>query len=156
MKHLLFFLFSSLGTITFAQQGVLTTGVNATGSGGSASYSVGQLTWNMFTGNDGSVIQGVQQPYEISVLTSIINYNVTLNYIIYPNPTLGKVTLSINDTELDGLRYQLFTLSGVILQEKNIEAGETEIHIESYQPSTYFLRILQNQQAIKLFKIVKN
>lgn len=156
MKHLLFFLFSSLATITFAQQGVLTTGVNATGSGGSASYSVGQLTWNMFTGNNSSVIQGTQQPYEISVLTSISNYEVTLNYVIYPNPTLGKVTLNINDTDIDGLKYQLFNLSGVMLQEKNIETVETEIHIESYKPSTYFLRILQNQQAIKLFKIVKN
>ncbi len=51
-----------------AQTSVNATGGNASGSGGSASYSVGQVVYTTHTGTNGSVAQGVQQPFEISVV----------------------------------------------------------------------------------------
>ena len=54
-----------------AQESVNATGGNASGSGGSASYSVGQVVYTNNTGTSGSVAQGVQQPFEISVVTGI-------------------------------------------------------------------------------------
>ena len=156
MKHLLLIPFLILTTITFAQQGVITGGGNATGSGGSASYTVGQVAWNMFTGTNGSVLQGIQQPYEISIISGIDDFDVSLNYVVYPNPTNGAVTLDIGNTNLEGLKYQLYSISGVLLQEKRIDAIESEIHLENYSSSTYFLRVLKDKIVIKLFKIVKN
>lgn len=55
-------------TNTFAQQANASSGAVASGSGGSVSYSVGQLVIKTETGSAGSVAQGVQQPYEISEL----------------------------------------------------------------------------------------
>ncbi len=46
-----------------AQEVISASGGNATGSGGSVSYSVGQLFFMTHTGADGSVAEGVQQPY---------------------------------------------------------------------------------------------
>ena len=54
-----------------AQTSVNATGGDASGSGGSVSYSVGQVVYTTNTGTSGSVAQGVQQPYEISVVTAI-------------------------------------------------------------------------------------
>ena len=51
-----------------AQESINTTGGNATGDGGSASYSIGQMVYTTTTGDDGSVAQGVQQAFEIYVL----------------------------------------------------------------------------------------
>ncbi|MFM2191538.1 MAG: hypothetical protein RLZZ118_495, partial [Bacteroidota bacterium] len=44
-----------------AQQATTATGGDATGSGGSAAYSVGQIVYTTHTGTTGSVAQGVQQ-----------------------------------------------------------------------------------------------
>jgi len=47
------------------QQAILATGGNATGSGGTVSYTVGQAAYITQTGSGGTVTQGVQQPFEI-------------------------------------------------------------------------------------------
>lgn len=54
-----------------AQEAIPASGGNATGSGGSVSYSVGQVEYSSNTGSGGSVAAGVQQPYEISVVTGL-------------------------------------------------------------------------------------
>jgi len=95
MKHtknfLCFLLLSGFGTtILQAQVTIPASGGNATGSGGTVSYTVGQIQYNTYSGTNGTVSQGVQQPYEISVVTAIKNTGeITLECIVYPNPTRG-------------------------------------------------------------------
>lgn len=155
MKNLILLPLLFLCTVAMGQQGVVSSGGNATGSGGTSSYTIGQIAWNMLSSSSGTVLQGVQQPYEISVISGIDDYEVSLNYVAYPNPTTDAITLNIGNTDLNGLKYQLYSVVGVLLQEKVIEAAETEIHLESYPTSTYLLRIVKDNLMIKLFKIVK-
>lgn len=54
-----------------AQTSVNATDGDVSGSGGSVSYSVGQVVYTTHTGTSGSVAEGVQQPYEISVVTGL-------------------------------------------------------------------------------------
>jgi hypothetical protein len=54
-----------------AQETATGTGGDATGTGGTSSYSVGQILYTTNTGTNGSINQGVQQPYEISIVTEI-------------------------------------------------------------------------------------
>ena len=54
-----------------AQEAIPATGGMASGSGGSVSYSLGQLVYTTNTGTNGSVALGIQQPFEIFVVTSI-------------------------------------------------------------------------------------
>ena len=156
MKYLMLYPLLFIPLLGNAQQSISASGGNATGLGGTATFSIGQIAWNMFAGANGSVTQGVQQPYEISVISGIDDYDITLNFVIYPNPTTGKVTLKIGETAPIGLKFQMFSTSGVLLQEKKIEDSETEIHFDYYPSATYFLRVIKDQALIKLFKIVKN
>ena len=64
------FLLLGLGGL-HAQESVNSSGGEATGTGGTASYSVGQVVYTTATGTNGSVAQGVQQPYEISTTVGI-------------------------------------------------------------------------------------
>ena len=54
-----------------AQETVPATGGDATRAGGSSSYTLGQVVYTTNTGTNGSVAQGVQQPYEISISVGI-------------------------------------------------------------------------------------
>ena len=65
-----FILTFSTSSLLFGQQAVVTAGAEATGTGGTVSYSVGQVVYQTHAGTNGSVAEGVQQPYEISVLSS--------------------------------------------------------------------------------------
>jgi hypothetical protein len=161
MKHnknfLCFLLLSGFGiTILQAQATNPASGGNAIGTGGSVSYSVGQVVYTINTGTNGTVSQGVQQPYEISVLTAIKNTEgISLEYKVYPNPTRGLITLIIKPFDHVNLRVRLYDLNGILLQDKKVESEETPISIENLSSAVYFLKVIKNNQEVKVFKIVK-
>jgi len=139
-----------------AQNTITTTGGNVSASGGSVSYTVGQIANGTLSGANGIVTQGVQQPYEISVVTAIRNTeDINLKCIVYPNPTSGIAKLVFESPDFDNVRYQLFDLNGVLLKDKTVESRETEISLENLSSSVYFLKVLKNNFEIKVFKIVK-
>lgn len=139
-----------------AQESIKATGGNASGSGGSASYSVGQIVYTTNAGTNGSVAQGVQQPYEISLVTAIEEAKgINLSVSAYPNPVTDKLILTIHNFKISTLNFQLFDVRGKLLQSEKIKDGQTQIDMSSYVPSTYFVRILSKNQPVKEFKIVK-
>ena len=54
-----------------AQEAIPATGGNASGSEGTVSWSSGQAIYATKAGTNGSMAEGVQQPYEISILVGI-------------------------------------------------------------------------------------
>lgn len=144
----------SFSTLT-AQESVNATGGDASGSGGSASYSVGQLVYTTNTGTDGSVAQGVQQAYEISVVLGIEEANV-ITLSAYPNPTVDYLTLSIAEFEISNLSYQVYDLQGRLLQTQELTGTQTQIDMSNYGASAYFVKVYQDNKEIKTFKIIKN
>jgi hypothetical protein len=151
-----------------AQESVNVTGGNASGSGGSASYSVGQVVYTTNTGTNGSVAQGVQQPYEISVVTGIEEAKgINLTVTAYPNPTTDYLELKVESEKLTDLSYQLYDMTGKLLQNKKLTGTETQIDMSNYVPATYFVRVyavgrndrtgvIAESKSIKEFKIIKN
>jgi hypothetical protein len=140
-----------------AQTSTNATGGNASGSGGSASYSVGQVVYTTNTGANGSVAQGVQQPYEISVVTGIEEAKeINLSVSAHPNPTTDYLTLGISEFDISNLSYQLYDINGRLLQNEKITGNQTRIEMSNLVPATYFVKVLQNQNEIKTFKIIKN
>ena len=139
-----------------AQTSVDATGGNATGSGGSASYSVGQVVYQTHTGTTGSVAQGVQQPYEISVVTGIEEAKgINLSVSAYPNPTSDYLTLSIEKFDISNLSYQLYDINGKLLQNEKITGKQTSIVMSNLVPANYFVKVIQGNEVIKTFKIIK-
>jgi hypothetical protein len=140
-----------------AQQAPTATGGNASGSGGSVNYSVGQIAYTTHFSAAGSVAQGVQQPYEISVVTSIKERNnIHLNLSAYPNPTSDFLTLKVGDAKTEDLSYQLYDVTGKLLEDKKITSAELSISMLSFPNAPYFLKVLSSTAEIKVFKIIKN
>lgn len=150
------YLFVNVTGLT-AQSSITSIGGNATGAGGSAAYTVGQMAYIVVTGTNGFIVQGVQQPYEISTVTAVENTDdISLQYIIYPNPTGGIVRLVINPFNDEGYSYLLYDLNGKLIREDKVTGKDTEIPFESLPPAVYLLRILMNDHEVKIFKVVKN
>ncbi len=146
----------SLSTLK-AQEGTHTSGGEASGSGGSVSYSVGQVVYTTNTGTNGSVAQGVQQPYEISVITALEEaQNINLTVSAYPNPTTDYLTLEVKEFELSDLHFQLYDMTGKLLQSEKINGNQTRISMSNLASATYFVRIVQRNKEVKTFKIIKN
>jgi hypothetical protein len=153
---LIVFVFSCFTNLQ-AQQVITGSGGNASGTGGTVSYSVGQVVYTTNTGTNGSVAQGVQQPYEISVATGIEEAkNIILEIVVYPNPATDFLKLKIENYEIGNLSYQLLDIKGTLLQNKKIESRETSIPLETILPATYLLNVIDGNKVIKTFKIIKN
>ncbi len=146
----------SLSTVS-AQESINTTGGNASGSGGSMSYTVGQVMYQTHLGTSRSVAQGVQQPYEISVITAIEEAKgINLSVSAYPNPTIGYLILRVDEFEISNFSYQLYDMSGRLLQNQKITDNQTSIVMSNLVPATYFVKVVQGIKEVKTFKIIKN
>jgi hypothetical protein len=152
------FLFLGFGGL-HAQENPTASGGDVSGSGGSVAYSVGQIVYNTHAGITGSVAQGVQQPYEISITTGLLETDIKLNLSAYPNPTTSYLMLEIDaSTSLSNqsMSYQLFDIGGKLLESKSIVENTTTIKMEQLVRATYFLKVTQNNTLVKTFKVIKN
>jgi hypothetical protein len=143
-----------------AQVAVLPAGGDASGSGGSVSYSIGQVVFTLANGSAGSVAQGVQQPYEISVATGTPDIpGINLSLSVYPNPATDNLTLSIENLGNADLIYQLFDTNGKIIEIGNIKDSKTNINMRSLRQAIYYVKV-SNKKAgagtLKTFKVIKH
>ena len=141
-----------------AQESVNATGGDASGSGGSVSYSVGQVVYTTNTGTNGSVSEGVQQPFEISVVTGIEEAkDIFLNVSAYPNPTTDYLELKVENLQLSELSYKLYDISGKVYQNKEIGNSITKIEMQNLPQGIYFIKVIDTKnKEFKTFKIIKN
>lgn len=139
-----------------AQESVNTTGGDATGSGGTVAYSVGQIVYTTNTGSSGTVSQGVQHAYEIFTV-GIKETGLNILLIAFPNPTTDNLTLQISDYNNEQLSYQLFDMQGKQLSNGQITAQQTQINMNSLPTATYFVNVVnQENKKVQSFKIIKN
>ncbi|MFH2142316.1 MAG: T9SS type A sorting domain-containing protein [Bacteroidota bacterium] len=151
-------LFSVIGlSFIHAQETITTSGNNALGSGGSVSYSIGQIVYTTNNGSNGSVAQGVQQPYEISIVIGIEEANgILLQCSASPNPATYYVKLSVENYKTEKLSYQLYDNTGKLLENKKADGNETIISMENLKPAIYLVKVTDDIKVIKTFKIIKN
>jgi hypothetical protein len=139
-----------------AQESPTATGGDATGAGGTSSYTVGQVVYTTNTGSNGSVAQGVQQPYEISVTTGVNETSINLEMSVFPNPTTNYLQLKVGSEKLENLNFQLIDLQGKVIENKKVTAITSTINMEELPKAIYFLNVTKNNQLIKTFKVIKN
>jgi len=140
--------------LMYSQKAIPASGGNATGSGGSFSYTVGQLVYTTNTGS-GTLTQGVQQSIELFTLSNPELTTVNLTAVTYPNPTSDYVVLAISDAKLTDLSYALFDLQGRVVVKGSVSQERSKISMENLASGTYILKVSQNNQALKTFKIIK-
>jgi len=139
-----------------AQESANSSGGNATGSGGTVDYSIGQLVYSTNTGSTGSIVQGVQHAYEIFTV-GIKENALNISLTAFPNPTADNLILQIGDYMNDKLLYQIFDMQGKLLIDGKIVAKQTQIDMNSFPTAIYFINVV-NQENINVqsFKIIKN
>ncbi len=142
-----------------AQKSVVSSGGKASGTGGTVSYSAGQVSYQSISGTGGSVTQGVQQVYIQSVSTGSIPKGIDLKLTASPNPVSDVLLLKVSDSAKSAFSYLLYDMNGKILQNQHVTSDETSISMGVYSSGSYLLKVIQHQSGktreIQSFKIIK-
>lgn len=154
-KNTLLFAFLSLCcTALWSQSVIVPFGGDATDGSVTVSYTVGQVAVQANSDGSTTIYEGVQQPYEIQII-GIDNYpGITLNAVVFPNPTVGNVELTMNNVQLEG-EVRVFDMNGKFLFVKKIEGENTEIPMSDLSAGAYFVNVVNGTQVLKTFKVIK-
>ena len=138
-----------------AQESANTTGGDATGLGGTAAYSIGQVVYTTQNSSTGSVAQGVQHAYDVYALGMEHNeLNVAMD--VYPNPTSDNIILQIPDFNNQQLWYRLLDAQGKIIVKEKIITQQSAINMYPLSSATYFLQVVnQDNKHAQSFSIIK-
>ena len=142
-----------------AQSVIVPFGGDATDGSVTVSYTVGQVAVQANSDGSTTIYEGVQQPYEIQII-GIDNYpGITLNAMVYPNPTVGNVQLTINNEQFimnnGSGEVKVYDMNGNLLFAKKIEGENTEIPMSNLAAGTYFVNVVRGTQVLKTFKVIK-
>lgn len=155
MKHIILSsLFSCFALTPFAQSNTVCAGAEGTGTGGSVSFTLGQIDYVNSSGTNGSLNQGVQQPFEFFKNNGLFESSLIVSNI-YPNPTTEYVILEIGE-HLKGLSYCLYDLNGKRITSNDISGIQTYIPMQTLSSGQYQLNIIQGNETIESIKIIKH
>lgn len=163
------FILSGMIRTANAQEAIPAAGGTVTGQGGSVSFTVGQVVYTTVSGEEHTVSQGVQQPYEIWVVTSSEEIPISgIDIQAYPNPATDFVTLRVESAlnqHFQPFAYELFDMTGRVLEKKTISSSHTNIPMGHLAPATYFVKVYHSAKTTflmqsssvqsKTFKIIK-
>jgi hypothetical protein len=154
MKNYLTIATAFLCVSLYSQSNTVSAGGDAEGDNGSISYSIGQVVYTSAQGSNGNVNQGVQQPYDVGVVTGIEEAGINLS--VFPNPTSGLLTLTVADEDASLLSYQLFDASGRLVDSKNKLNPTNTISLDGYATGVYTLSVSRENKQVKSFRLVRN
>jgi hypothetical protein len=139
-----------------AQEAITAAGGDGTGSGGSTAYTVGQILYSSSSGASGEVFQGVQLPYEISVISGLDQFeDLALTISTYPNPVSEFLILKVRSLDWNDLNFRMYNSEGKVVSTDKVLNSETNIDMSQLAPGTYFLQVIMDKDAVKTFKIIK-
>lgn len=137
-----------------AQSGIVPSGGNATGTGGSISYTIGQIDFIEASGTGGTCNQGIEQPYEIFVMPIIIQTEFDLGVRIYPNPFTEYIILSYKEIARQNSNYIIYDVQGKIILQNKLAGEETQINMAELSSGIYYIKLVDNKD-VRAFKLIK-
>ena len=155
MKYPLLAALGFASSVLTAQEAFVSSANEATGTGGSLSYSVGQLITSSQTADNTTIDVGIQLPLQIFTLSNPEVKSVQLTAKAFPNPSTDFVVLSLLDLGFEGMQYALYNLNGGLVSEASISEAETTVDLRELAAGTYVLHVTQSLKDIKTFKIIK-
>ena len=154
IKSILVIMLFLNGITLNAQESVTAAGGNAESNSGSVSYSVGLVVYTTTIEADGSVARGLQHAYEIySLDVDEMIKNISLS--VFPNPTSDFLTLRIPDDNIEKISYQLYDLTGNLIESRSIHSDQSLIDMSKLSSAVYFIHILKGNERIQSFKVIK-
>ena len=141
---------------SFAQRAIIPGGGNGSGTGGSMSYSIGQLFYTSTSDGSDQLFHGVQQPYEISMVSGWERYpEISLAFSAYPNPVSDILILNVGSFIRKDLKFKMYNSEGKVLFWDNLLAEETNINVNHLVSGIYFLAVFVENSSVKTFRIIK-
>ncbi len=152
----LFLLISFVFTGLHGQQAITSAGGEGSGTGGTLSYTAGQVRYITMEGSNGTLSEGVQQPFEILELTGTdLSSDLALDVLLFPNPAGEYIILKVEDSTLEELSYQLVNMGGQILESGSIKESEVQINMAQRASAPYLIKITYQSKEANVFKIIK-
>lgn len=142
-------------TQIYAQESILSSGGNSSGTNGNVSYSVGQLFYKTVNGGAAYLSPGIEQPFEIQIVLGSDNFNISLELSVYPNPTTDKIYLKVKESSFESLQYQMFDINGRLIENNKIEDNLTIVQMDKYPDAIYLMKVIDKEKEVKTFKIIK-
>jgi len=154
-KHLMIlFLLGCIAGILQAQSNLVAAGGDASGEGGSVSYSAGQLDYSTKDGPGGILTEGIQQPYEISIISGLDEQQIILSAVVFPNPTSDFVELRTGISD-ETIYYELLDVNGGIIVRNKLSGNSEEIDMSALSNGIYYLKVNNQNKTLKTFQVVK-
>lgn len=113
------------------QQVAVTTRGDTIDIGGSVVYTVGQVAYTTVAGVKGSVVQGVQKSYEVSIVLGDDHNEINLGLLAYPNPTTDYLTLKVESLVASILHFQMYNIIGELIGNGKINSTSQMISMDS-------------------------
>jgi len=137
-----------------AQQVISSTGGTGTNANGTLTYTLGEMVIDTKTIGSTIITQGFHQT-KLTVTSVKELQNLSFTITAFPNPTNDFVTVKLENGKPQKISFILYDANGKALQNGNIVNYEVELSFISFNPGTYFLKIVKGSEEIKIVKIVK-
>ena len=119
---------------------------------GSVSFTIGEPVRDYFAVDKYWLTQGFQQS-TIAIITNTKEEDKEISLSVFPNPTYDFIIISAD--YCDGLKYQLYSFNGNLLQQGDMVLTETKLTLSKFPPAIYVLRIIDNLDILSTYKIIK-
>lgn len=143
-------LMSLCSTTVYSQENTVVSGGECSGSGGSVSYSIGQIDHTVRFNDEFVLTEGVQQPYaRTRVFVQEVPY--LSDIAVFPNPSSGRFSLDVGKHE--GLAFMLHDGSGKLLKLGQIDKVRTTFEVEYLPQGVYSLSIIKGGVGAAVFNL---
>lgn len=134
-----------------AQTTLVSTGGEANGIGGTASYSIGQV-FDFTTFNSSfSIQEGVQQTYKVNT-DGLLEMSTDL-FSIYPIPTSDFITIELKSKDFE-FEYYVISTEGSLVDKGIINSQNSTINLVDLKTGEYHIVCKSDKQFFKS-KIIK-
>lgn len=156
MKKTLFMFSVVLGTCSTlcAQQNTVSAGDSFSGSGGSASISIGQIDY-ISSGASTTVSEGVQQAYNIKQNETSIASEQGIYFNVFPNPTQDWINIHVAGLK-ETFSLSLFDANGRKLIQEQALLENHSISMAQMASGMYIIQIYDQKKPIHSIQIIKN
>ena len=144
-------------SMCFGQSSMNTSGGDTFSDQGSVAYSIGQVFVQINESAEISVSEGVQQPYEISLINAVFEEgDVKVSLLAYPNPTMNDLTIELQGWQHEQASFEVYDAQGKKISSGAFNQSTLSIDARLWSSGNYYLHIYspKGDQAASV-KIIK-
>ena len=152
MKRHTLVLFSFFASLAVSAQEVVSTqGESYSNASANIDFTIGEVIIATETDGTNDLTQGFHQTNWnfLGVENHTPNYEAT----IFPNPT--EDVLNIRTSTFENVTYTLYDAQGKLVMQDIFSAEQTPIQVSQLAPGSYSLRLNNQTQNLKTFKLIK-